>query len=134
MSFGFNFCHRGNYRICRNYWNCRNYGNYGRYQNQNFVGHICDYIGETVTIFTTSGGASGCGFTGILFAVNCDYCKLTTRIGSPPANPLSENICPDLIGCGGPGGSDCYNNDYRGLGSVVDIPLCKIAAFCHNAV
>lgn len=34
---------------------------------------LCRYIGQTVTIFTTSGGLSGCGFTGVLVAVN-DTC------------------------------------------------------------
>lgn len=128
MSFGLNFGNRGNYNRYSN--------------NQNFVCHLYNYIGETVTIFTTSGGASGCGFTGLLLSINCDYCRLSTQIGPPPANPLNNNICPDMCGFGGgPVGHDCkkdcpdHRNDRnRGLGSVVDIPLCRIAAFCHNAV
>ena len=133
MSYGFNFGNRGNYR-------CSN--------NQNFVSHLYNYIGETVTIFTTSGGASGCGFTGLLLSINCDYCRLSTQIGPPPANPLSNVICPDPCGYGGgpggpgsgPGVEGCncgpdrgYDRN-RGIGSVVDIPLCRISAFCHNAV
>ncbi len=40
------------------------------------------YIGQTVTIFTTSGGLSGCGFTGTLVAI-CGCCvKLITDIGA----------------------------------------------------
>lgn len=155
MSFGLNFG-------CRNNFN--NFNNFGnpRFANQNFVGHICNFVGETVTIFTTSGGASGCGFTGILLSVNCDFCRLSTHIGAPPANPLSEHICPDFNGFSpenigdfsNPGGSgdtdntcgcgkhcghcgherDHRDDRFRNVGSVVDIPLGKIAAFCHNAV
>jgi hypothetical protein len=96
---------------------------------------ICRHIGETVTIFTTSGGASGCGFTGILIVVNPNFVRLITRIGAPPANPLSENICGDLEngpargrkGCGG------QEDDFT-LGSVCDIPICRIASICYNAV
>jgi hypothetical protein len=90
--------------------------------------HLYRFIGQTVTIFTTSGGASGCGFTGVLMSVNCDYVRLLTQEGTPPANPLSPVICPrtrtDEKG---------YHNGYS-VGSVCDIPICKIAAFCHNAI
>jgi len=40
------------------------------------------HIGQTVTIFTESGGVSGCGFTGVLAGI-CDGCiKLITDIGA----------------------------------------------------
>lgn len=98
--------------------------------NQNLVSTLCRYIGETVTIFTKSGGVSGCGFTGVLFGVNNEFCQLVTDFGSAPANPI-----------GGPNSSCCANlypenNCQRPytVGSVCDIPIDKIAAFCHNAV
>ncbi|ROR30383.1 hypothetical protein EDD66_10234 [Mobilisporobacter senegalensis] len=100
--------------------------------DQRFENHLSKFIGETVTIFTTSGGASGCGFTGLLIGVNCDYVRLSTEQGSAPANPLSESICSnggcvDTYSCGG------SYSDFT-VGSVCDIPICRIAAFCHNAV
>ncbi|MHB8130790.1 MAG: hypothetical protein ACYDEX_17500 [Mobilitalea sp.] len=93
---------------------------------------LCRFIGQTVTIFTTSGGASGCGFTGVLLRVNPCFVTLVNRIGIAPANPLSEEICGDRRG-----GGDCREMDERpihSVGSVCDIPINKIAAFCHNAV
>lgn len=95
--------------------------------------HIKDFVGETVTIYTTSGGESGEGFTGVVLKVSDCFVRLITRIGPPPGCAL---------------GSDCgcrRHRDFRGdrfgfggfsrnLGSVVDIPLDRIAAFVHNAV
>jgi hypothetical protein len=54
--------------------------------------------------------------------------------GTPPANPLSEVICGDRRN-----GRDTRDRDMgeipiHNVGSVCDIPLDKIAAFCHNAV
>ena len=46
---------------------------------------LCRYIGQTVTIFTTSGGMSGCGFTGVLAAVNENSVKLITNFGAAPS-------------------------------------------------
>ena len=152
-------------------------GNYGRFGDQSLVSHMCNFIGDTVTIFTTSGGPSGCGFTGILMAVNCEYVRVSTNIGRGPANPLSETICPrfaggrddyDACGCyggcegadvrggfdgcdgfdgrgayddcdglggrGGRGGRKDRGDDICTVGSVCDIPVDRIAAFCHNAV
>ncbi|NLK27945.1 MAG: hypothetical protein GX306_06335 [Clostridiales bacterium] len=101
--------------------------------------HLCRFIGETVTIFTTSGGASGCGFTGVLLDVNPCFVRLITEIGSAPANPLAENICGDLEFGPGHGQKPCsggmpdMGHKFK-LGSVCDIPVDKIASFCHNAV
>ena len=106
---------------------------------------LCRYIGQTVTIFTTSGGASGCGFTGVLLRVNPCYVTLVNRLGTPPANPLSEVVCGDRRwgrdGCrdsgrdsGREGGRDNDDRPVYTVGSVCDIPVDKIAAFCHNAI
>ncbi len=89
------------------------------------LNELCRCIGQTVTIFTSSGGAAGCGFTGVLLRVNNDYVTLVNRIGVPPTCPLSEIVCGDR----GNGNTPIYT-----VGSVCDIPVDKIAAFCHNAI
>ena len=40
------------------------------------------YLGQTVTIFTTSGGLSGNGFTGVLAGICGCTIKLITDIGA----------------------------------------------------
>lgn len=92
--------------------------------------HLCRFIGETVTVFTTSGGVSGCGFTGVLLFVNPCFIRLVNDFGTPPANPLSETICGDLSN----GDHKHHNHNGFDVGSVCDIPVDKIASFCHNAV
>ncbi len=87
------------------------------------------YLGQVVTIFTTSGGASGCGFTGVLLRVNPCYVTLVNRLGSAPANPLSEEICGEKKQC-----RDGRDTPIYVVGSVCDIPVNRIAAFCHNAI
>ncbi len=82
---------------------------------------LCNYIGETVTIYTTSGGVSGCGFTGVILSVNCHFIRLLTRFGVAPTSPFGTNSFNRTNRCGG-------------VGSVCDIPLDRIASFCHNAV
>lgn len=116
--------------------------NSGISANQSFIAHLCQFIGQTVTIFTTSGGASGCGFTGVILSVNCNFVRLTTHQGTSPSNPLSESICGNGMGCEGITGNTTEGScNGRGnhrpnqnLGSVCDIPIDCIAAFCHNAV
>lgn len=46
------------------------------------VESLLRYVGQTVTIFTTSGGLSGCGFTGVLASVCGPTVKLITDIGA----------------------------------------------------
>ena len=60
---------------------------------------LCRHIGQTVTIFTTSGGISGAGFTGVLAHVGNGCINLITRIGAAPACPISSE-------CGGPWGRE----------------------------
>lgn len=93
---------------------------------------LCRYIGQTVTIFTTSGGRSGSGFTGVLAAVSDNCVKLITDIGAPPNCPIGGPCAPcsqPYFGFGR-GGGNCRN----WLGSVTEIPICKIAGFTHNAI
>jgi len=149
--------------------------------NGNFVPNLANYIGQTVTVFTTSGGESGRGFTGVLAMVNPSFIRLITQIGPAPGCALGnccdrerryptnvggvqDDVCMDGIGNypgnvqgqedypGNVRGQEDYRDnvqgerDYisnqrridcsgnRGLGSVVDIPINKIASFVHNAV
>jgi len=115
---------------------------------------LCKYIGQTVTIFTTSGGYTGCGFTGVLAAVTDCSVKLITNIGAAPGCPIGSTCCGrnnygysryGNYGCNsnwGCNSCNCNNynynnyNDYSGnwLGSVTEIPICKIASFTHNAI
>ena len=99
------------------------------------------YIGRTVTIFTTSGGMSGSGFTGVLIGINEHFVKLITQIGPAPGCAIG-NACEGTpyangIGCmGNNGNMGNMNNGYpiRSVGSVTDIPICSIASFIHDAV
>jgi len=118
------------------------------------------YIGQTVTIFTTSGGLSGGGFTGVLAGI-CDCTvKLITDIGAPPSCPVGSACCGGYFGggmefeevggrCESRCGRECREGGCgRGmvggrrhgrwggnwLGSVTEIPLEKIASFTHNAL
>ncbi len=86
-----------------------------------------DHIGETVTIFTTSGGQSGCGFTGVVLYANPCFVRLVTRIGPPPGCALG-NACTGFARKQNNYG--CVNT----VGSVVDIPMKKIVAVVYNTV
>ncbi|HYE83277.1 MAG TPA: hypothetical protein VEG39_14070 [Clostridia bacterium] len=97
-----------------------------------------DSIGETVTIYTTSGGDSGSGFTGVVLAVNPCFVRLITHIGPAPGCALGS--CCGVPGYGGGYGGygmGGYGGGYgnvRTVGSVTDIPLDRIAAVVRNAV
>lgn len=96
-------------------------------EKERLLCHLKKYTGETVTIFTTSGGVSGCGFTGMLLSVNCDFVRILLKRGSGPSNPLSNSICCNT------NGTSLKENRHT-VGSVCDIPVCAIASFCHNAL
>jgi len=132
----------------------------GLFAGGNFAALLGNYIGETVTIFTASGGQSGSGFTGVVLSVNNLFVRLITRIGPPPGCSLG-NACTGFEvgygyggGCGGGYGGG-YGAGYGGgpagavgavgaggwdgypvwsVGSVTDIPLGNIVSFVHNAV
>jgi hypothetical protein len=119
--------------------------------NDNISHLLAKYIGQTVTIFTKSGGQSGCGFTGVILGVNDCFCRLITSIGPAPGcalgnacgNNMSNNDMMDGCGhmhggygyncgfnqCGNNSGTPVYN-----VGSVTDIPISSIASFVHNAI
>lgn len=89
---------------------------------------LCRYIGQTVTIFTTSGGCSGSGFTGVLVSVSDCVIRLLVSAGEAPACPIGSS-------CSGYGYNN-YNYNYSGspLGAIAVIPTNSIAAFTHNAI
>jgi hypothetical protein len=100
---------------------------------------LARYLGQTVTIFTTSGGLSGEGFTGVLAFVGSDIVKLITGIGAAPSCSVGSPCSPNY----GYGGYNGYNNNWNNnscpgftnwLGSITEIPICKIACFTHNAL
>lgn len=107
---------------------------------------LCDslsrYLGQTVTVFTASGGLSGSGFTGVLSYVGNDCIKLITDIGAPPACPIGSS-CTNYgfngygyasgYGYGGYNNGGYYNPQSL-LGSVAEIPTCQIVCFTHNSI
>ncbi len=97
--------------------------------NQFFINHLRKFIGETVTVFTSSGGESGSGFTGVLLAVNSDFIRLVIKKGSAPTDPLNKDYEYDEC-YEGRKHRECCNK----VGAVVDIPIDRIVAFVHNAV
>lgn len=110
-----------------------------------FSRYLNNYIGQTVTIFTTSGGESGSGFTGVLMSIECNFLRLLSQIGPAPGCALG-NCCDDFYGSeiGLRFQTDNYSSypqennrskcNLSGIGSVVVIPINLIAAFVHNAV
>lgn len=103
---------------------CRNLN-----ENLNFVDNLSKYNGETVTIFTKSGGQSGCGFTGVILDVNACFCRLITCIGPSPNCALGNACCRVPCHC-----RSGRRWDGRNVGAVIDIPIDSIASFVHNAV
>lgn len=93
--------------------------------------NLSRYIGQTVTIFTTSGGQSSSGFTGVLASIDENTVKLITSIGASPSCPLGSSCSEYNFNCNCNNNNNCYNN---WLGSVTEIPICKIASFTHNAI
>lgn len=103
--------------------------------NDSLVCHMERYIGRTVTIFTTSGGMSGCGFTGVLLGVNDCFVKLLSQIGPAPGCAIG-NSCSGTPYSNGAGcnGNVCNGMPIGSVGAVTDIPICSIAGFVHDAI
>jgi len=115
---------------------------YEHHHDSDICEHMRRYLGETVTIFTESGGEGGQGFTGVLALVTHKFVRLIVRIGTPPDDPfMHQSFDWD---------DDEHEHEHHhrrmrdkccfpprrwcGLGSIVDIPCRKIVAFVHNAV
>jgi len=114
-------------------------GNNSNSCNLSLAQHLSEFIGKTVTIFTTSGGVSGCGFTGCILSVNSCFVRLLTELGSAPPSPVTDTGCESetrakglFDNLGGYGVGNSKNSPK--LGTICDIPIDKIAAFCHNSV
>lgn len=115
---------------------------------------LAEYTGTTVTIFTSSGGQSGAGFTGVLLAVNPVFVRLITRIGPPPGCALGNACTGFAVGAGGYGFGGGFGYASAGpagvpgavtaggwdampvwtVGSVTDIPIAAIVSFVHHAI
>ena len=72
-------------------------------------------IGQTVTIYTTSGGCAGTGFTGVVICVDDCMVKILTKFGSAPSCALGSPCCCPPRGYG--------RNSGFCLGSATSIPL-----------
>ncbi len=102
---------------------------------QDYSNCLCEsmfrYIGQTVTIFTTSGGISGSGFTGVLLSADSNCVRLLADIGAPPACPLGS-ACTDTYNSRGSESGFAF--DGNPLGAVCVIPTCAIVCFTHCAI
>ncbi|MCL2703730.1 MAG: hypothetical protein FWE91_09005 [Defluviitaleaceae bacterium] len=105
------------------------------------------HIGQTVTIFTTSGGLSGGGFTGVLISVDNCVVRLLACEGAPPCCPVGSacwapNSCDSGwggwggigLGWGNGWGNGSGFDGFNPMGGVVVIPTHAIAAFVHHAI
>ncbi len=85
------------------------------------------YIGQTVTIFTKSGGISGGGFTGVLLSIDNTCLRLLTCEGQAPCCPVGSS-------CTGVGYGSTDNFIGNPLGAICIIPMCAVVCFTHNAI
>lgn len=92
--------------------------------------NIESYIGQTVTVFVSSGGMSGSGFTGVLMDCSDCFVRLLITPSVPPACSL-KNSCisrsDNIMFCMG-----CPFNDNRTVGSIAEISKESIVALVHN--
>jgi hypothetical protein len=100
------------------------------FKNEGFIKNLLRYIGQTITVITSSGGVAGSGFTGVLLSVSKDHIRLITEFSSKPElniNKLSKD-------------KGLNNNNFKNgikaksLGSITEIPMNKIVAFIHTAI
>jgi hypothetical protein len=90
------------------------------------------FIGQTVTVFTTSGGLSGNGFTGVLLSADPNCTRLLADIGAPPACPVGS-ACADMTGRAVE--NDAYAGGFANpMGAVCVIPTGAIVCFTHTAI
>jgi len=95
---------------------------------------LCRYIGQTITIFTGSGGLSGSGFTGVLIGADCHCIRLLTDFGWPPACPIGS-ACTGDFGMGGFSKNNaaprCEEGYYRDnpFGAICVIPTDQVVCY-----
>jgi len=87
------------------------------------------YIGQTVTIFTVSGGATGFGFTGVLLRINVNFLTLVNRLGSLPSNQHDS-----MLSSNGRFSEEIEDMQIYVVTSFCDIPINRIVAICHNSL
>lgn len=115
------------------------------FRDNDLIRDLVRHIGETVTIFTTSGGESGRGFTGVLVGLDPQFVRLVAVIGPAPACALGsccdvssrkhcdfEDEDSDDFQSNSRPRFDC--NRIRNTGAIVDIPVNRIVAFVHNTL
>ncbi len=103
------------------------------FANNNIIfENLFRYIGQTVTVFTQSGGLSGSGFTGVLLAIDNNCIRLLVSEGEAPCCPVGS-AC---TGNWSPLGNVAANQGFIGnpLGAICVIPICAIVCFTHNAI
>ncbi|MGI6086310.1 MAG: hypothetical protein ACOYIF_12940 [Acetivibrionales bacterium] len=97
-----------------------------------FARHLQRYKGKIVTIFTTGGGLSGLGFTGVVLDVNDAYVRLIAKPGPAPLClwTFEKNTGPvEKV----PQGNFCLA-PAPFLGSEIFIPASKIVSVVHSTV
>ena len=77
---------------------------------------LINNLGRVITVFTSSGGCSGRGFTGVLVSANSCSIKLITSLPNTSPNPFNNQS------------SSCGTQ----FGTTVEIPTDKIAAVCSS--
>jgi len=101
---------------------------------------LCRFIGQTITIFTQSGGLSGSGFTGVLISADCECIRLLTDFGLPPACPVGSACTGRMDGFDGCDGADGrfgffgrfgFGDGFRGnpFGSICVIPTDRVVTY-----
>ncbi|HEX3039610.1 MAG TPA: hypothetical protein VHP54_04900 [Caproiciproducens sp.] len=99
------------------------------HDNCDLVRVLAANLGRMVTIFTESGGCTGCGFTGLLVRVDNETVKLTTELPCAPSNPFGPfNHC-----CDHHNGrrNHCRGNEF---GTSCVIPIDQIVSVCFNEI
>lgn len=103
---------------------CRN--NSDSVSNNSVLSELRDNIGRVVTIFTSSGGCSGNGFTGLLTAANSNTCRLVTSVPSAPRHPFGVQNANSFFN-----EPNCRDSRF---GTVIVIPLNQICAVVSNEI
>ncbi len=95
-----------------------------------FSKHMSEYIGKTVTVYTTSGGPAGGGMAGVLLDCTDSHIRLVTHIGPAPEKPTRKTCrnCPYYKSCLE------YAERIQSVGAVAEIPLSSIVMFVHNSL
>jgi hypothetical protein len=92
------------------------------------------YTGTTVTVYTGSGGNSGCGMTGVLIGCGGGFIRLLVQAASTPRRGSRCHTCPLLPLCpAGRAAGRCMPNP-AAPGTIAEIPAKSIVAFAHSAV